>query len=71
MLRKPSSKHRALTGNYIFDYQDTYRHFGAMIHGIVVADELTNMPEVISITLDNHGNGKHLNHLSVSRFYNY
>lgn len=70
MLPKIMRNKFIVTGNYLFDYQDTYRHFGAMIHGILIANPMTNMPEVIYVTLNNHGSGINLNHVSVS-FKNY
>lgn len=66
MLPKITRNKFIVTGNYLFDYQDTYRHFGAMIHGILIANPLTNIPEVIYVTLNNHGSGINLNHISVS-----
>lgn len=55
-----------ITGNYLFDYQDTYRKFGAMIHGIVIANPLTNIPEVLYVTVNTYGSGVSINHVSVS-----
>ncbi|XP_033211866.1 uncharacterized protein LOC117169551 isoform X2 [Belonocnema kinseyi] len=65
MLHKSSKNEFIITGNYLFDYQDTYRHFGAMIHGIIIANPLTNIPEVAYVTLNNHGSGINLNHVSL------
>ncbi|XP_051171445.1 uncharacterized protein LOC127288178 isoform X1 [Leptopilina boulardi] len=65
MLPKIMRNKFIVTGNYLFDYQDTYRHFGAMIHGILIANPMTNMPEVIYVTLNNHGSGINLNHVSL------
>lgn len=66
LLRKPRNSERIVTGNYLIDYQDSVRKFGAMLHGIIVANPSTNIPEVIYITLNNYGNGMHTNHVSVS-----
>ncbi|XP_012277416.2 vitellogenin-3 [Orussus abietinus] len=65
ILRKPPTQQKILTGNYLFDYQDTSRHFGAMLHGIVIADSVTNIPTVLHLTLNNHGIGTNLNHVSL------
>lgn len=63
---RPTTNPYLITGNYLFDYQDTYRKFGAMIHGIVIANPLTNIPEVLYITINTYGNGINMNHVSVS-----
>lgn len=55
-----------ITGNYLVDYQDSLRKFGAMLHGIIIANPSTNIPEVIYVTLNNYASGTHLNHVSVS-----
>lgn len=67
VLRDPLKYQQVITGNYLFDYQDTYRNFGAMIHGIVVANSITNIPEMTYVTFNNHGSGTSLNHVSVSK----
>lgn len=68
IMRKPPSNQQILTGNYMFDYQDSKRHFGAFVQGIVIANSVTNAPEMAYITLNNHGTGLDLNHVSVSNF---
>ncbi|XP_014616793.1 PREDICTED: uncharacterized protein LOC106793973 [Polistes canadensis] len=65
VLRKPSNDELLLTGNYLFDYKDSYRKFGAMIHGIVIANPATNIPEAMHVTLSNYGSGTTLNHVSL------
>ena len=37
-----------------------------MIHGIVIANPLTNIPEVLYVTINTYGNGINMNHVSVS-----
>lgn len=69
VLRKPSNNEYLITGNYLVDYQDSSRRFGAMLHGAIIANPSTNIPEVIYITLNNYGSGTHINHLSVSTLY--
>ncbi|RLU25125.1 hypothetical protein DMN91_003217 [Ooceraea biroi] len=64
ILRKPSDKY-LITGNYVVDYQDSLRRFGAMLNGIVVANPATNIPEVLYVTLNNYGSGTHVNHVSL------
>lgn len=39
-----------------------------MLHGIIIANPSTNIPEVIYITLNNYASGTHVNHVSVSIF---
>ncbi|XP_012522846.1 uncharacterized protein LOC105828849 [Monomorium pharaonis] len=53
------------TGNYLVDYQDSSRRFGAMLHGIIVANPSTNIPEVIYASLNNYASGTHINHVSL------
>ncbi|XP_011495960.1 PREDICTED: uncharacterized protein LOC105360685 [Ceratosolen solmsi marchali] len=65
ILKKSQLNKHIITGNYLFDYQDSQRHFGAIIHGIIIANSLTNIPEVAYITLNNHGTGFDLNHISL------
>ncbi|XP_043675802.1 vitellogenin-like isoform X2 [Vespula pensylvanica] len=65
VLRKPSNNKLLLTGNYLFDYKDTYRKFGAMLHGIVIANPATNIPEAMYVTLNNYGSGTTINHVSL------
>ncbi|KAK2579022.1 hypothetical protein KPH14_002816 [Odynerus spinipes] len=65
VLRKPSTDKLLLTGNYLFDYKDTYRKFGAMLHGIVIANPGTNIPEVMYATLTNYGSSTIINHVSL------
>ncbi|XP_076235711.1 uncharacterized protein LOC143180071 [Calliopsis andreniformis] len=65
VLRQPSKTQYILTGNYVFDYQDTYRKFGALIHGTVIANPLTNIPEVLHVTLNTYGSGNNINHVSL------
>ncbi|XP_043280856.1 uncharacterized protein [Venturia canescens] len=65
VLRKPSPNENIITGNYLFDYQDTKRHFGAMVQNLIIANPRTNIPEVIYMTLINHGSGANLNHISL------
>ncbi|XP_043523814.1 uncharacterized protein LOC122535938 isoform X2 [Frieseomelitta varia] len=62
---RPTTNPYLITGNYLFDYQDTYRKFGAMIHGIVIANPLTNIPEVLYVTINTYGNGINMNHVSL------
>ncbi|XP_011870467.1 PREDICTED: uncharacterized protein LOC105563463 isoform X2 [Vollenhovia emeryi] len=64
ILRKPNSEYLA-TGNYLVDYQDSSRRFGAMLQGIIVANPSTNIPEVIYMTLNNYASGTHINHVSL------
>lgn len=40
-----------------------------MLHGAIIANPSTNIPEVIYITLNNYGSGTHINHLSVSTLF--
>ncbi|XP_031777418.1 uncharacterized protein LOC100114520 isoform X2 [Nasonia vitripennis] len=65
ILHKPVPNEHIITGNYLFDYQDSRRNFGALINGIVIANSLTNIPEVAYITLHNHGSGLDLNHVAL------
>ncbi|XP_011266190.1 uncharacterized protein LOC105257329 [Camponotus floridanus] len=65
VLRKPSNNEYLITGNYLVDYQDSSRRFGTMLHGAIIANPFTNIPEVIYITLNNYGSGTHINHLSL------
>ncbi|XP_047354225.1 uncharacterized protein LOC124950864 isoform X1 [Vespa velutina] len=65
VLRKPSNNKLLLTGNYLFDYKDTYRKFGAMLHGIFIANPATNIPEAMYVTLSNYGSGTTINHVSL------
>lgn len=37
-----------------------------MIHGIVIANPLTNIPEVLYVTVNTYGSGININHVSVS-----
>lgn len=37
-----------------------------MLHGIIIGNPSTNIPEVIYVTLNNYGSGTHINHVSVS-----
>ena len=67
VLRKP--KDSVATGNYLFDYQDTKRHFGAMIQSLIIANPRTNIPETFYITFNSHGSGTNLNHVSVSHIF--
>nr|XP_031847046.1 uncharacterized protein LOC116433275 isoform X1 [Nomia melanderi] len=62
--RSPKDQY-LITGNYLFDYQDTYRKFGAMIDGIVIANPATNIPEVLYVTFNTYGSGININHLSL------
>ncbi|XP_076475209.1 vitellogenin-4 isoform X2 [Bombus vancouverensis nearcticus] len=62
---RPTTNSYLITGNYLFDYQDTYRKFGAMIHGIVIANPLTNIPEVLYVTVNTYGSGVSINHVSL------
>ncbi|CAK9803774.1 vit-6 [Anthophora quadrimaculata] len=62
---RPTRNKYLITGNYLFDYQDTYRKFGAMIHGIVIANPLTNIPEVLYVTLNTYGSGVNIKHVSL------
>lgn len=66
VLRKPLPNESIVTGNYLFDYQDTKRHFGAMVQNLIIANPRTNIPEVVYMTLISHGSGTNLNHISVS-----
>ncbi|XP_050462195.1 uncharacterized protein LOC126857111 [Cataglyphis hispanica] len=65
ILRKPSNSEYLITGNYLVDYQDSLRRFGAILQGIIIANPSTNIPEVIYVTLNNYGSGTHINHLSL------
>ncbi|XP_043259379.1 uncharacterized protein LOC122401364 [Colletes gigas] len=65
VLRRSSNNEYLITGNYIFDYQDKYRKFGSMIGGIVIANSITNMPEVLYVTLNTYGSGVNINHVSL------
>ncbi|KAL6253497.1 hypothetical protein P5V15_015343 [Pogonomyrmex californicus] len=65
ILRKPPNSEYLTTGNYLVDYQDSLRRFGAMLHGIMIANPSTNIPEVIYVTLNNYGSGVHINHVSL------
>ncbi|CAL7948266.1 unnamed protein product [Xylocopa violacea] len=64
VLHPPTNRY-LITGNYLFDYQDTYRKFGAMIHGIIIANPLTNIPEVLYVTVNTYGSGININHVSL------
>ncbi|XP_018353413.1 PREDICTED: uncharacterized protein LOC108755104 [Trachymyrmex septentrionalis] len=64
VLRVPNNEYM-ITGNYLIDYQDSLRRFGAMLHGIIIANPSTNIPEVIYVTLNNYASGTHLNHVSL------
>ncbi|XP_011707638.1 PREDICTED: uncharacterized protein LOC105462624 [Wasmannia auropunctata] len=64
VLRVPNNEY-LITGNYLVDYQDSLRRFGAMLHGIIVANPSTNIPEVIYVTLNNYASGVHFNHVSL------
>ncbi|XP_017765465.1 PREDICTED: uncharacterized protein LOC108554635 [Eufriesea mexicana] len=64
VLRSTANQY-IITGNYLFDYQDTYRKFGAMIHGIVIANPLTNIPEVLYVTVNTYGSRININHVSL------
>ncbi|XP_029165191.1 uncharacterized protein LOC114936229 [Nylanderia fulva] len=64
ILRKPNNEY-LITGNYLIDYQDSVRRFGAMLQGIIVANPSTNIPEVIYITLNNYASGTQINQLSL------
>lgn len=68
MLHRPLSKKHLVTGNYLIDYQDTYRHFGAMIQAVIIGNPVSNIPTVASFTLNNHGAGMSLNQVSVSKW---
>ncbi|XP_014475055.1 PREDICTED: uncharacterized protein LOC106744646 [Dinoponera quadriceps] len=65
LLRKPLNSKYLVTGNYLVDYQDSLRRFGAMLHGIIIANPSTNIPEVLYVTLNNYGSGTHVNHVSL------
>ncbi|XP_011154887.1 uncharacterized protein LOC105192439 [Harpegnathos saltator] len=65
LLRKPLNAKYLVTGNYLVDYQDSSRRFGAVLHGIIIANPSTNIPEVIYVTLNNYGSGTHINHISL------
>nr|XP_033331967.1 vitellogenin-4 [Megalopta genalis] len=65
VLRRLPTNQYSITGNYLFDYQDMYRKFGTMISGIVVANPLTNIPEVLYVTLNTYGSAINMNHLSL------
>ncbi|XP_076650819.1 vitellogenin-5 isoform X2 [Halictus rubicundus] len=65
VLHRSQKDQYLITGNYLFDYQDTYRKFGAMIDGIVIANPLTNIPEVLYVTLNTYGSALNINHLSL------
>jgi len=65
VLRIPNNEYLT-TGNYLVDYQDSLRRFGAMLHGIIIANPSTNIPEVVYVTLNNYASGMHVNHVSVS-----
>ncbi|XP_076176627.1 uncharacterized protein LOC143151413 isoform X2 [Ptiloglossa arizonensis] len=65
VLHRSPNHQYLITGNYVFDYQDKYRKFGAMIGGIVIANPLTNMPEVLYVTVNNYGSGININHVSL------
>ncbi|KAL0100276.1 hypothetical protein PUN28_019574 [Cardiocondyla obscurior] len=64
ILWKPNNEYLT-TGNYLVDYQDSFRRFGAMLHGIIIANPSTNIPEVIYVTLNNYASGTHVNHVSL------
>ncbi|KOC70286.1 Vitellogenin-6, partial [Habropoda laboriosa] len=64
-ILRPTKNKYLITGNYLFDYQDTYRKFGVMIHGIVIANPLTNIPEVLYVTVNTYGSGVNINHVSL------
>ncbi|XP_057323031.1 uncharacterized protein LOC130666240 [Microplitis mediator] len=65
ILKKPESDEHIITGNYIFDYQDMKRNFGAMVQNIIIASPLSNIPEIAYITLNSHGSGTHFNQISL------
>ncbi|XP_046433449.1 uncharacterized protein LOC124186103 isoform X1 [Neodiprion fabricii] len=65
MLRKPSNKKLLVTGNYVLDYQDTYRHFGSMLQTIIIGNPVSNVPTVAYVTLNNHGAGISSNQLAL------
>ncbi|XP_011162482.2 uncharacterized protein LOC105197692 [Solenopsis invicta] len=64
VLRIPNNDY-LITGNYLVDYQDSLRRFGAMLHGIIIANPFTNIPEVIYVSLNNYASGTHINHVSL------
>lgn len=68
MLRKPQDTKYLMTGNFLVDYQDSLRKFGAALQGILIANPATNIPEVVYITLNNYGSGVYINQVSVSTF---
>ncbi|KAK0168827.1 hypothetical protein PV327_002594 [Microctonus hyperodae] len=65
VLQKPKTDENIITGNYIFDYQDTRRNFGAMMQNIIIASPRSNIPEVAYVTLNSHGSGTHFNQISL------
>lgn len=65
VLRKPNNEY-LITGNYLIDYQDSLRRFGAILQGVIIANPSTNIPEVIYVTLNNYASGTQINQLSVS-----
>lgn len=65
VLRPPRNQY-LITGSYVFDYQDIHRKFGALIQGTVIANPLTNIPEVLHVTLNTYGAGNNINRVSVS-----
>ncbi|XP_012215404.1 uncharacterized protein [Linepithema humile] len=65
ILQKPTNGEYLVTGNYLMDYQDSSRRFGAMLNGVIIANPSTNIPEVIYVTLNNYGSGTHINHVSL------
>lgn len=69
ILKKPESDEHIITGNYIFDYQDMKRNFGAMVQNIIIASPLSNIPEIVYITLNSHGSGTHFNQISVRIYF--
>lgn len=40
-----------------------------MLHGAIIANPSTNIPEVIYVTLNNYGSGTYINQLSVSTLF--
>ncbi|XP_066593012.1 vitellogenin-5 [Prorops nasuta] len=55
ILRKPASDYLITTGNYLVDYRDVHRKFGGMLQSIVIANQLTNIPEAVYFTYNNYG----------------
>ncbi|XP_015117477.1 uncharacterized protein LOC107041422 [Diachasma alloeum] len=65
ILRRPEKSSPVVTGNYLFDYQDTKRNFGAVVQSIVIASPSSNIPEVAYFTLNSHGSGTTFNDFSL------